>query len=235
MGSHIAFKHGKYAEVSSQSSSSAFKNVATTLLSQAELNHSTDAPDKIQPTSVVSIPLPETTMSDSPSTSATVDSTCKAQAPPETIEITDNQPKIKQRRIRHDVLFKAEVLQKKDDGMTTADLLVMCKSFNLDKTKVSKWSKHKENIIKAASDIHKKKLFKICPSVKYQSLYKELYAQFTKARSKGYHVDFNWLWSKGRSCNFEKACDCQLLEMQQLKTKKNSTEQETSEKAVLTL
>ena len=73
MGSHVAFKHGKYAEVSSQSSSSAFKNVAATPLSQAELDHSTDAPDEIQPTSVVSIPLPEITTSDSPSTSATVD------------------------------------------------------------------------------------------------------------------------------------------------------------------
>ena len=82
--------------------------------------------------------------------------------------------------------------------MTTVDLLVMYKSFNLDKTKVSKWSKHKENIIMAASDIHKRKLFKIRSSVKYQSLYKELYAQFTEARSKGYHVDFNWPWSKGR-------------------------------------
>ena len=92
--SHIAFKHGKYAEVSSQSSSSAYKNVAATPLSQAELNHSTDAPDEIQPTSAVSIPLPETT-SDSPSTSANVDSTCEAQAPLETIEITDDQPKIK--------------------------------------------------------------------------------------------------------------------------------------------
>ena len=169
LGSHIAFKHGTYADVSSQSSSSAFKNVATTPLSQAELNHSTNAPNEIQPTSVVSIPLSETTTSDSASTSATVDSTCEAQAPP---EIIDDQPMIKRRRTRHNVLFKAEVLQKKDDGMTTADLLVMYKSFNLGKTKVSKWSKHKENIIKAASDIHKKKLFKIRPSVKYQSLYK---------------------------------------------------------------
>ena len=131
------------------------------------MNHSTDAPDEIQPTSVVSIPLPATTTSDSPSTSATADSICEAQAPPETIEITDDQPKIKQRCIRHDVLSKAEVLQKKDDGMTTANMLVMYRSFNLDKTKVSKWSKHKENIIKAASDIHKKKLFKIRPSIKY--------------------------------------------------------------------
>ena len=41
-------------------------------------------------------------------------------------------------------------------------------------------------------------MFKIRPSIKCQVLYKELYAQFTEARSKGYHVDFNWLWSKGR-------------------------------------
>ena len=81
--------------------------------------------------------------------------------------------------------------------MTTADLLATYKSFNLDKTKVSKWSKNKDNIIKAACDIRKKKLFKIHLYVKYQALYKEMYAQFTEARSKGYHVDFNWLWSKG--------------------------------------
>ena len=37
--------------------------------------------------------------------------------------------------------------------MTTADLLAAHKSFNLDKTNVSKWSKNKENIIMVASDI----------------------------------------------------------------------------------
>ena len=77
------------------------------------------------------------------------------------MEITNDQLKIKQRRIKHDVLFKAEFLQKKDNDMATADLLATYKSFNLDKTKVSKWSKNKENLIKAASDSHKKKLFKM--------------------------------------------------------------------------
>ena len=127
----------------------------------------------------------------------TVDTTYEPQAP-KTVEITDDQPKIKQRRIKHDVFLKAEALQKKDDGMATANLLATYKSFNLGKTKVSNWSKNKENIIKVPSDIQKKKLFKICPSVKYQALYKELYAQFTEGRSKGYHVDFNWFGSKGR-------------------------------------
>ena len=98
--------------------------------------------------------------------------------------------------------------------MTTADLLAAHKSFNLDKTKVSKWSKNKENIIMVASDIQKKKMFKIRPSIKYQALYKDLYAQYTGARSKGFHVDFK--------CNFEKACHCQALEMQQFKTEENS-------------
>ena len=126
-----------------------------------------------------------------------METTYETQAP-ETVEITDDQPKIKQRRIKHDVYFKAEVLQKKDDNMTTADLFATYKSFNLGKTKISNWSKNRGNIIKAPSDIQKKKLFKICPSVKYQALYKELYAQFTEGRSKGYHVDFNWLGSKGR-------------------------------------
>ena len=124
-------------------------------------------------------------MSDSPSTARTVEATYETQAP-ETVEITDDQPKIK-----HDVFFKAEVLQKKDDSMITVDLFATYKGFNLGKTKVSNWSKNKKNIIQAPSDIQKKKLFKICPSVKYQALYKELYAQFTEGRSKGYHVDFN--------------------------------------------
>ena len=100
-----------------------------------------------------------------------------------------------------------EVLQKKDDGMTNADFLATYKSFNLDKTKIPKWSKYKENIIKAASDIKKKKLFKIRLSVKYQALYIELYTQFTEARSKGYHVDFNWLWSRGRKIHYNQTGD----------------------------
>ena len=86
-------------------------------------------------------------MRDSSSTARTVDTTYETQAP-ETVEITDDQPKIKRRRIKHDVLFKAELLQKKDDGMTTTDLLVTYKSFNLDKAKVSNWLKKKKTSLK---------------------------------------------------------------------------------------
>ena len=82
--------------------------------------YSTDAPKEIPTTSVASIFLAESPTSDSRSISTTVDNIYETQAP-EAVEITDDQPKIKRRRIKHDVLVKAEVLQKKDDGMATAD------------------------------------------------------------------------------------------------------------------
>ena len=77
-----------------------------------------------------------------------------------TIDLTAEEPKIKRRRIKHDALFRAEVIQKKEEGATAAELINIYKSFNLDKTKVSKWMKNKNSIIQAASE-QQKKLFKI--------------------------------------------------------------------------
>ena len=114
------------------------------------------------------------------------------------IDLTSEEPKIKRRRIKHDALFRTEVIQKKEEGATTAEFINIYKSFNLDKTKVSKWMKNKNNIIQAASEQQKKKLFKIRPGTKYQSLFQDVLEKFKDARSKGRHVDFSWLWSKGR-------------------------------------
>ena len=86
-------------------------------------------------------------------------------------------------------------------------ILNIYKSFNLDKTKVSKWMKNKNSIIQAASEQQKKKLFKIRPGTKYQSLFRDLLGKFKDARSKGRHVDFNWLWSKGRKIYREQTVD----------------------------
>ena len=114
-----------------------------------------------------------------------------------TIDLTSEEPKIKRRRIKHDALFRAEVIQKKEEGATAAELINIYKSFNLDKTKVSKWMKNKNSIIQAASEQQKKKLFKIRPGTKYQSLFRDLLGKVKDARLKGRHVYFNWLWSKG--------------------------------------
>ena len=71
----MAFKHGKYTKVSSQSSNSALKNVAASPSRYAEPIYSTDAPQEIPITPVASISLAETPMSYRPSTSTTVDTT----------------------------------------------------------------------------------------------------------------------------------------------------------------
>ena len=56
--------------------------------------------------------------------------------------------------------------------------------------------KNKNSIIQAASEQQKKKLLKIRPGTKYQSLFRDLLGKFKDARSKGRHVDFNWLGVK---------------------------------------
>lgn len=70
-------------------------------------------------------------------------------------------------------------------------------SFNLEKTKISKWMRNKKSIIQAASDHKKKNIFTIRSAPKNKRLYRALQAKFNDARSKSNHVDCNWLWSKG--------------------------------------
>ena len=89
------------------------------------------------------------------------------------------------------------MIQKKEEGATTFELINIYKSLNLDKVKVSKWMKNKNSIIQATSEQQKKKLFKIRPGTKYQSLFRDLLGKLD-SRSKGRHIDFNCLWSKGR-------------------------------------
>ena len=62
---------------------------------------------------------------------------------------------------------------------------------------VSKWVKDKKKITAAAATAHKK-LLKIRPGNKYSRLFSLLMTRFKNVRSKGYGVDFNWLWSKAR-------------------------------------
>ena len=40
----------------------------------------------------------------------------------------------------------------------------------------------------------------IVPVRKYNALYSLLLQKFEEARAKGYQADFNWNWSKARSC-----------------------------------
>ena len=49
-----------------------------------------------------------------------------------------------------------------------------------------------------AATASKKNLLKQRPSQKYLPLYNSLLTTFKEARKKGYHVKFNWVWSRAR-------------------------------------
>ena len=65
-----------------------------------------------------------TTVSSSadPSTSST-SSLNKGSTSSVTIDLTSEERKTKQRLIKHDALFRAEVIQRKEEGATTAELI----------------------------------------------------------------------------------------------------------------
>ena len=135
--------------------------------------------------------------------SADYPSTSSTQAPAATstgtLDLTDSTPKLKRRRIKNDAFFKAEFLAKKTEGLSNTEIIATCKSFNVDMSKISKWNNDKDNIIKAAGDQQKKKLFKIRPALKYKELYQDLKTKFVELRLNGQYLDFNCLWSMGRN------------------------------------
>ena len=73
----------------------------------------------------------------------------------------------------------------------------IAEKYKINRSLVSKWVKDKKKITAAAATAHKK-LLKIRPGNKYSRLFSLLMTRFKNARSKGYDVDFNWLWSKAR-------------------------------------
>lgn len=87
----------------------------------------------------------------------------------------------------------------RETGLSTKKVIEKYKSFNIDQTKISKWFKNKDGIVKATSDLEKKKLLKIRPGLKYLELHRELIKVLRETRGKGNTVYFNWLWRKGRN------------------------------------
>ena len=52
-----------------------------------------------------------------------------------------------------------------------------------------------------------KKSLKIGPARKYLDLYKVILRKFKETRSKGFRIDFNWIWSKARNLHREMTND----------------------------
>ena len=173
--SYMNFKPGKFANLASKTHGSVFPECPTFVVTkdtsiEAPTNTTNTVSSSITPLTYVSTTV---SLSADPSTSST-SSLNERSTSSATIDLTSEERKIKRRRIEHNVLIRAEVIQKKQEGTTTSELLDIYKSFNLDKTKVSKWIKSKNSITQAASEQQKKKLFKIRPGTAYQSLFGDL-------------------------------------------------------------
>ena len=94
-------------------------------------------------------------------------------------------------KITHPNPNQAEVIDARENGLSTKEVIEKYKSFNVDKSKTSKCFENKDEIVKAASYLAKKKLFKIPPGLKYLELHRELIKMFRETQGKGDTVDFN--------------------------------------------
>ena len=65
----------------------------------------------------------------------------------------------------------------------------------------------KDKIITVGADQKVKKLTKIPPATKHKELYRELLKVFQETRSKGRHVDFNWIYSNSKKIMRESTGD----------------------------
>ena len=61
----------------------------------------------------------------------------------------------------------------------------------------------KDKILAAVADRKVRKLTKIRPAKKHKELYRELLKVFQETRSKGRHVDFNWIYNNARKITRE--------------------------------
>ena len=90
--------------------------------------------------------------------------------------------------------FKAEIINEMDNGEKAERLTIKCR---INRSLAVKQFKDRIKIMKIVLSEHKKHL-KIRPVRQYLALYDSLLRVFKTTRSKGYHVDFDWLWSKTR-------------------------------------
>ena len=75
------------------------------------------------------------------------------------IDLTE--PDAKHISKKHTAEFKTEVLEKLAEGKTAKEVILIYRSFNINKSQITKWKMGKDKIIAAAADRKFKKLTKI--------------------------------------------------------------------------
>ena len=122
-------------------------------------------------------------------------------SPAEDCVIVEDKPKAKSnrkgqnRRNKYTAQFKATVIEKMMPDVFQEHLV---EEYNVSQSNISKWLKNKDKIFKEAADSNRKTLTKMRVGTKYVRLYSELLTEVRKARSRGYLVNFNWIWTKAR-------------------------------------
>ncbi|EDO41481.1 predicted protein [Nematostella vectensis] len=97
-------------------------------------------------------------------------------------------------RKQHSIQLKAEVIHDFDFGIHPH---AIAEKYNINRSLVSKWLKDKTKIVAAATEAHTE-LLKIRPSRKYSRLSVALFDKYHEARSRGFIINFDWLWCQAR-------------------------------------
>ena len=135
------------------------------------------------------------------STTNTTQNTNESMVNNNKIDLMD--PDAKHRRQKHTAEFKTEVLVKLVEGKPPKEVISIYRSFNINKSQIIKWKMAKDKTIAAAADRKVKKLTKVRSATKHKQLYQELLKVFQETRSKGRHVDFNWIYSNAKKITHE--------------------------------
>lgn len=79
--------------------------------------------------------------------------------------------------------------------------------FRIARSLVITWFKNKQQITQMAAGRLSSKLTKIRPSTKHSELFEALFTKFKACRTRGYRVDFSWLFSRARKIKAEQTND----------------------------
>ena len=103
-----------------------------------------------------------------------------------------------EKRRNYSALFKAEVIEFIEANSPDVTQEKAAEKYSVSQSNISKWWKNKDAIVKEAATKNRKQLTKMRRGTKYDELFAELLKQVKTARSKGYLVNFGWLWNKAR-------------------------------------
>ena len=109
-------------------------------------------------------------------------------------KLSNSQRRGQEKRRQYYTFLKAQIINEMGNSEKAESLAI---KYQINRALALKQFRDRIKIMKAASSEHKKHQ-KTRPARKCLALYDSLLRVFKTARSNGYRVDLNWLWSKAR-------------------------------------